>query len=62
MEVIEMNKTKNIVIEVATPEQLQVAMNEVNDAEDVFATQTHVTSTPDGVIYTAVFFCKKNEN
>lgn len=53
-----MTKTKNIVKECNSAEELEKVMNEINEENNVFATQTHINSVADCLVYTAVFFCR----
>ena len=62
-----MTKTKNIVLECNSAEELEQALNKVNEEENVFATQTHIkvynTIGDDGkefqaILYVAVLFVR----
>ena len=50
--------TKHIGITANTPEELAEAMNKVGQENNVFASQTHVNSISDCLIYTAICFAK----
>jgi hypothetical protein len=53
-----MTQTKNITIQENDLAEFTKKLNEFNEKEKVFATQTHVTAINGGLTYTAVLFCR----